>query len=263
MVAVETSKLLLIACQPTHPGMGGQALAGSNSGDTRKHAVRGVSLPNEVVELGVWAVLAVAFPPLQGPIGEEGGGARSAGDEGGGLSADEGEAVGVVSETVRKKIAQRYRPGLDTLLDGAVRLRNEVRDGRHLAISLGRYEKVRSGLAAANQVASRPGQAAWPPGAQTVAARLGGGAWAEALRALGVSAETGGRARGSGSLANHDFKAALAAFFHDCGEGGGPTTYSAYCAWVQEERANGRHRPSGSAVRQRYASWSGALAANG
>ena len=245
MVAVETSKLLLIACQPTHPGMGGQALAGSRSGDTHKHAVRGVSLPDEVVELGVWAVLAVAFPPLPDPHGEE------------------GDGVGNVSETARKKIAQRYMPGLDTLLDGAVRLRNEVRDGRRLAISLGRYEKVRSGLAAANQVASRPGQAAWPPGAQTVAARLGGGSWADALRALGVSAETGGRARGSGSLANHDFKAALAAFFHDCHGGGGPTTYSAYCAWVQEERANGRHRPSGSAVRQRYASWSGALAANG
>ena len=262
MVAVETSKLLLITCQPTHPGMGGQALAGSKSGDTHKHAVRGVSLPDEVVELGVWAVLAVAFPPLQGPRNDDGDGARSAGDEGGDLSVDEGEAVSEVSETVRKKIAQRYRPGLDTLLDGAVRLRNEVRDGRHLAISLGRYEKVRSGLAAANQVASRPGQAAWPPGAQTVAARLGGGAWAEALRALGVSAETGGRARGSGSLANQDFKAALDAFLQDCHGGGGPTTYSAYCAWVREERANGRHRPSGSAVRQRYSSWSGALAAN-
>ena len=116
MVAVETSKLLLITCQPTHPGMGGQALAGSRSGDTHKHAVRGVSLPDEVVELGVWAVLAVAFPPLPDPHGEE------------------GDGVGNVSETARKKIAQRYMPGLDTLLDGAVRLRNEVRE--HMGLIL-------------------------------------------------------------------------------------------------------------------------------
>ena len=230
--------------------MGGHALAESKLGEARKQAVRGVSLPDEVVELGFWAVLAATVPPPPDP--------RDSGVEGGVGNTGDGE----VSETARKQIAQRYRPGLDALLAGAVRLRSEVRDGRNLAISLGRYEKARGGLAATNRVPSRPGQAAWPPGAQTVAARFGGGSWADALRALGISAEPGGRARGSGSLADHDFKAALDAFFRDCGEGGGPTTYSAYCAWVQEETDNGRRRPSGSAVRQRYSSWSGALAAN-
>lgn len=155
--------------------MGGQALAGSRSGDTHKHAVRGVSLPDEVVELGVWAVLAVAFRHFR-------------------------------TRTVRRvtawatcpkrpgKIAQRYMPGLIRFWTAQCAFAMRCATGAASPF-LWDAMKVRSGLAAANQVASRPGQAAWPPGRRQ-SPRVSGVVHGQTPCALlGVSAETGGRAR--------------------------------------------------------------------
>ncbi|WP_099332358.1 hypothetical protein [Actinomyces minihominis] len=204
---------------------------------------RGASLPIEAVELGFWAVVATAS-------GSEGDQVESA-------------AVEAFGNHVRQSIEERYRPGADRLLRLALSLRDQVRGGRSVKISSAAYERTRIEIAAKNQVQLTAGQAAWPPGNQTVAARFGGGSWSEALGHFGVAPSGGGRTRGRNTLPDEDFTRALRAFQAHCEEQGSALTHAGYGRWVKEERAEGRPRPAAATMRQRFGTWAGALEAAG
>ncbi len=206
---------------------------------------RGASLPIEAVELGFWAVVATA-----------------SGSETGDGDVDSA-AVEAIGNRVRESIEKRYRPGADRLLRRALNLRNEVRRGRSVKISSAAYERTRLEIAAKNQVQLTAGQAAWPPGNQTVAARFGGGSWAEALGHFGVAPSGSGRTRGRNTLPDEDFTSALRAFRSHCEDTGTTLTHAGYGRWVKEERAAGRPRPAAATMRQRFGTWAGALTAAG
>lgn len=205
----------------------------------RKKTVRGASLPTEALELGFWALMAQIHPP---------------------------EATAAIEEeqlpkSVLDPIAKRFAPNVDELLANARALKAEVEKGRSLVVSLDEYEKARARLASRNQMPTRPGQAAWPPGAQTISARIGNGSWAEALEKLGIDVHAVGRRKGTGRLTEDDFTQALRQFVRQSATQRTKPTYAAYCQWAKEQRADGIDRPSGSTVRQRYLTWSAALQA--
>lgn len=220
---------------------------GQESRETQSRSpVRGVSLPDEAVERGFWAVLATVFPPKRRP-----------------RRSKTGRVPKIARDETFEQISRRFTPGAEELVITGAALRREVERGRDVAISLEGYEKAREVIAAQNSLPTRAGQAAWPPGAQTVAARLGGTSWARAMETLGVRSSGPGRPRGSGRLTEEDFMDALQQFHQSCQADGSRSTYSAYCTWAREEKAAGRPRPSGSTVRQRYLSWSQACRAAG
>ncbi len=202
--------------------------------------VRGASLSTEAAELGFWAVIAT----MAGVLG----------------SAKIKENA--VSTATLSQIQKRFEGDLDGVLSAALQAKRLAKSGKlKERVSMGAYEKHRAAIAETNPLASKPGSASWPPGGQTVMSRFGGGTWSGALEAMGLPAHGQGRARGSGSFTDADFADALHAYAALCTKEERPATYSGYCAWTKEEKEAGRPRPSGSTLRQRYRSWSGALAA--
>lgn len=224
------------------PGVGMERATGSG----RRVPVRGASLPVEAVERGFWAVLASVVPPKRR--------ARR---------KPEARLPKIARDEVFEQITRRFSPGAEELVVSGAALKREVKRGREVAVSLEAYERAREAIAARNELPTRAGQAAWPPGAQTVAARLGKSSWSAAMENMGLSSRGPGRPRGSGHLAEEDFMTALRDFNRDCEESGRRPTYSAYGEWVRKQKESGFSRPSGSTVRQRYLSWSAACEAAG
>lgn len=212
----------------------------------RRTSVRGASLPVEAVERGFWAVLASVFPPKRRP-----------------RRNPEARLPRIARDETFGQITRRFQPGAEDLVITGAALKREVTRGREVAISLEGYERAREEIAARNELPTRAGQAAWPPGAQTVAARLGKASWSSAMENLGIRSRGPGRPRGTGRLTEEDFMNALRAFSSECAAEGKRPTYSAYAEWVRKEKKGGRARPSGSTVRQRYLSWSAACESAG
>ncbi len=223
------------------------AVKSSEQPSTGSARVRGASLSREAVELGFWAVVA----QMLGLISKDPATARSRSRR----------VEVVVSRRAREQIEKRYDGRTDQILEKALEARDRVIGAdKVLNLSLGRYEKERRRLASSNSRPHRPGSAAWPPGAQTIAARLGAGSWATAMRNLGVEAEGQGRPRGSGKLQEEDFFRALSDFLAVEEVAGKRATYACYSEWARTCGSD-RRVPSGSTVRQRFGTWSAALAA--
>lgn len=204
--------------------------------------VRGASLSAEAAELGFWAVVAALA----------------------GVEGADRAGVEEVPSAVLSQIEKRFEGDVAGLLQAAAEAKRLAEMGElKERVSMGAYERQRAAIAQSNAIAAKPGSAAWPPGGQTVMSRFGGGTWSGALRAMGLPADGQGRARGSGSLSDADFTDALRAYFAFCTAENQTATYAGYCTWVKSEKEAGRPRPSGSTLRQRYRSWSGALAAAG
>ncbi len=120
-----------------------------------------------------------------------------------------------------------------------------------------RYDEVRREILDDLGLVSTHGVMPWPPGAQTVMKRLGGGYWAEALRNIGLTAERG-RERGLLRFTEDDYDNAVVDFLAQANATGQAPTFEAYSDWVESEDRAGRRRPSPAAVRMRYTNWNNA-----
>jgi hypothetical protein len=126
-----------------------------------------------------------------------------------------------------------------------------------ITITKQRYDEVRREILDDLGLVSTHGVMPWPPGAQTVMKRLGGGYWAEALRNIGLTAERG-RERGLLRFTENDYDNAVVDFLAQANATGQAPTFEAYSDWVESEDRAGRRRPSPAAVRMRYTNWNNA-----
>jgi len=129
------------------------------------------------------------------------------------------------------------------------------------SISAAQYDAARSAYLDERGILAKVGVAVWPPTSQTIRSRLGGGSWARAVEALGLTANTG-RSRGGGSFSDDNYRAGVARFLEAAADDAcadvTASSFAAYSAWVKDERAAGRRRPSGAAIRQHFGSWEAA-----
>lgn len=122
-------------------------------------------------------------------------------------------------------------------------------------LSAAAYDKARSQIVACMPRSGNAGVRLWPPTSQTVRAHLGGGAWNDALDAVGIPTARTGRARGSSRFSHDDFRKAMT----DFSKASENRSYKAYEDWVKTERAQGRERPAGATVRNTFGTWSEAM----
>lgn len=122
-------------------------------------------------------------------------------------------------------------------------------------LSVAAYDKARSQIVACMPRSGNAGVRLWPPTSQTVRAHLGGGAWNDALHAVGIPTAKTGRARGSSRFSHDDFRKAMT----DFSKASDNRSYKAYEEWVKAERAQGRERPAGATVRNTFGTWSEAM----
>lgn len=178
-------------------------------------------------------------------------------------AGDQSDPKVSLKNTIRalSPVEQEKVRAVEALLATGQRLRFLTSGQAKTTQSMGRYEKIRRLLPDAVRSAGGPGQIAWPPGAQTVAARFGDGSWAKAMQNLGVSAAPGGKRRGVSTFSEQDFHRAISAFLKSCEEPSASASYEAYVKWAKTERSQGNSVPAAQTVRQHYRSWSAALAA--
>lgn len=246
-------------------------------------AARGPSSTREAVfdrgqvEAGFWLVFGTA----RGVVGEGGAGGWG---EGAGAGEDEGgaggwgEGAGAAADGRWSggagDVLRMLGPALDVYhlddaaRDGIARLIRATRawvrgPGGSSTISASEFERTRRDLIASWGAVSTKGAVLWPPASRTVAGRLGGGRWNDALRALGVRTSSQGRERGRGTFSESDFRQAVAGYLAECDRRGGRASFGGYGSWARERRAGGEAVPAAATIRQHYGSWSGALAAAG
>ena len=139
-----------------------------------------------------------------------------------------------------------------------VNARAHVVDNPAVTITKKRYDEVRREILDDFGLASAQGVMPWPPTAQTVMKRLGGGYWAEALRNIGLTPDERGRERGLLRFTENDYDNAVVDFLAQANVTGQAPTFDAYREWVESEDRAGRRRPSDASVRLRYTSWNNA-----
>lgn len=126
------------------------------------------------------------------------------------------------------------------------------------SISAAQYDAARSAYLDERGILAKVGVAVWPPTSQTIRSRLGGGSWARAVEALGLTANTG-RSRGGGSFSDDDYRVAVARFLEAAADDAcadvTSSSFAAYSTWTKGEKAAGRRHPSGAAIRQHFGSW--------
>ncbi len=133
-----------------------------------------------------------------------------------------------------------------------------VRSGAQVGISAARYNARRESVLEELGMESSKGTRPWPPTSQTVMKRLGGGSWAKAQIALGLTPDSRGRPEGPLLFEPQDYPAAVADFLRDAQSVGGPSTFERYASWVEAEERSGRRRPSAPSVRLYYRGWTSA-----
>lgn len=125
------------------------------------------------------------------------------------------------------------------------------------SITGARYQELRDELVVALGLVSRQGAFPWPPTRQTVMKRFGG--WNEALEAMGIGTTKQGRSKGLLKFTREEYDDAVSHFCFHATAAETNATYAAYDAWVKQELAAGRSRPSGASVRNIYGTWADAL----
>lgn len=129
-------------------------------------------------------------------------------------------------------------------------------------VAAAKYDAARSALLAERGLRSSKGSLLWPTGSRTIAVRLGGGNWNDALLALGLRPASRGRAQGSGRFDEASIVPVLAEFLAACEAGGESATIGGYAQWSRERRGEGRGDvPSQATIRQRFGTWGRALEA--
>ncbi len=132
--------------------------------------------------------------------------------------------------------------------------------GAPCTISASEFERTRRGILDAWGQASAKGRSLWPPTSRTVATRLGNGHWNEALAGLGLTTSALGRSRGASTFGEQDFLEALRAYIDDRTRTRQSVSFAGYEAWAGERRSSGVRIPAAATIRQRFGSWSRALA---
>jgi len=147
--------------------------------------------------------------------------------------------------------------GLDAtaILQRATAAKDVVRRPGAKTLSAAAYDKARSQIVACMPRSGNAGVRLWPPTSQTVRAHLGGGAWNDALDAVGIPTAKTGRARGTSRFSHDDFCKAMT----DFSKASENRSYKAYEEWVKAERTQGRERPAGATVRNTFGTWSEAM----
>lgn len=210
-------------------------MSSSVSGHPRRAA-----FPAPVVEEGFWYVLGVAREVAPAP------GAPAAAQRLAGMRAAAGLSDGQFRGIVEVIAAAR-----------AWAREDEARP----TISAGEYEATRRRIVARWGVASAKGTLLWPPTSQTVAARLGGGHWNDALRRMGLRTSALGRVRGGAKFSEHDVLSALRRYVRDADARCEPVSFAGYQAWADARRGVEAAVPAASTIRRRYRTWSAALRA--
>lgn len=121
-----------------------------------------------------------------------------------------------------------------------------------------KYDAERRAIIAEFGTQGKNPSVTWPPTSQTVKSRLGGGYWADAMRALGVQPGGWGRARGALIFNDEDYLGAMTQFLADCDRTGAAFTVDGYSSWLESEEIAGRRHPSFPSIRIYFGSWSGA-----
>ncbi|MBB6335595.1 hypothetical protein [Schaalia hyovaginalis] len=127
-------------------------------------------------------------------------------------------------------------------------------------VSAAKCDLARAAIIRLRGAESSKGALLWPTASRTIAVRVGGGNWNDALIALGLPAGGRGRAQGSGRFNAEVMAGVLGEYAAWCrGEGKAPT-FGGYRAWSEARRAEGRDDvPSAATIRQRCGTWSAAL----
>jgi hypothetical protein len=128
-------------------------------------------------------------------------------------------------------------------------------------ISAAEFERARRDLLTGWGAGAWKGALVWPPTSRTVAVRLGGGHWNDALESLGVATSARGRGRGGTRFTSTAQVGSVARFLHEAEASGGSTSFAGYTDWARRQRVAGHQVPAPATVRQHFGSWSAAVAA--
>lgn len=128
-------------------------------------------------------------------------------------------------------------------------------------ISAAEFDRARRDLLTGWGAGARSGALVWPPTSRTVAVRLGGGSWNDALSSLGVATSARGRERGGTRFTGDTQVASVARFLQETEASGGSASFAAYTDWARQQRGAGQQVPAPATVRQHFGSWSAAVAA--
>lgn len=128
-------------------------------------------------------------------------------------------------------------------------------------ISAAEFERARRDLLTGWGAGAWRGALVWPPTSRTVAVRLGGGHWNDALESLGVATSARGRGRGGTRFTSTTQVGSVARFLHEAEASGGSTSFAGYTDWARRQRVAGHQVPAPATVRQHFGSWSAAVAA--
>ena len=206
---------------------------------------RGSAFSRDEVEAGFWCVLGSArdVPPLP-PI-------------------DEGAATELVALLEPALSGHGLdRAGQERVAALVVATRSWARGaGGAGRISAAEFERARRDLLTGWGAGTSKGALVWPPTSRTVAVRLGGGSWNDALSSLGVATSARGRERGGTRFTGDTQVASVARFLQETEAAGGSASFAAYTEWARRERGAGHRVPAPATVRQHFGSWSAAVAA--
>ncbi|MBP1137327.1 hypothetical protein JOE31_003559 [Arthrobacter sp. PvP023] len=132
-----------------------------------------------------------------------------------------------------------------------------VSENPDASITGARYQQLRDELVVALGLVSRQGSFPWPPTRQTVMKRFSG--WNEALEVMGIGLASKGRPKGLVKFTREEYDHALRDYCFFATTAEMKATNSGYEAWVKEEFAAGRERPSVASVRNIYGTWMDAI----
>lgn len=209
---------------------------------------RGSAFSRDLVEAGFWCVLgSVRDVPAPPPAD------RGARDEG---------ALADLTELLEPALVGNGlgADGRRRVAELVVATRAWARGaGSEGTISAAGFERARRDLLAGWGRGTATGAVVWPPTSRTVAVRLGGGRWNDALVSLGVATSARGRERGGTRFSAVEFTGAVARFLHEAEAAGGSTSFAGYTDWARERRGAGESVPAPATVRQHFGSWSAAV----
>lgn len=148
----------------------------------------------------------------------------------------------------------------DEVLACIARAQRAIAADPQLTLTAKQYDAERLAVTEQAGAESGRGKLTWPPTSQTVIKRFSG-YWNEALQAVGLSVSSG-RKRGALKFTTQDHVDALRSHAIAARRNGKNVSYNGYVEWLADSGNQGTY-PSGAAIRQRFGSWSAALAEAG